>query len=75
MYVHTHFSVLLSYYLNWELPSVVQEQILIEQQFKQVINAQFDVFRNLALHSAVRIFMYSVTSMGGLTQTSYFGEE
>ena len=41
-----------------------------EQQFKQVNNAQFDVLLNLAVHSAdIRIFMYSVTSTGGLTQT------
>lgn len=65
-YMHT-ISVLLSYCFNWKLHSVVQEQssdiaMVQASQTVQCPPSSCSTF-------SIRIFMYSVTSTGGLRQT------
>lgn len=66
-YMHA-ISVLLSYCLNFI--QLYKNKVLTLQWVNRVKHVQFDVPLHLAVHSAyVRIFVYSVTSTGGLTQT------
>lgn len=63
-------AVLLSYSLNCKLHSGVQEQSFDIAKVQARQTCTVDVPLHLAVHSAyVRIFMYSVTSTGGRTQT------